>query len=97
MCGVRIRRCLLAGRRDPRLANTLAVAVEAQRRQDARDQLLREKVTLLRDNEALLREKDLLMQEVHHRVMNLFKGNSLACAFTWMGLPTLLGRLVLVL
>jgi two-component sensor histidine kinase len=52
------------------LANTLAVAVEAQRRQDARDQLLREKIALLRDNEALLHEKDLLMQEVHHRVMN---------------------------
>lgn len=45
------------------LANTLAVAVEAQKRQDAREQLLR-------DNEALLRDKDLLMQEVHHRVTN---------------------------
>ena len=45
------------------LANTLAVAVEAQRRQDGREQLLLEK-------EALLHEKDLLMQEVHHRVMN---------------------------
>ena len=43
------------------LANTLAVAVEAQRRQDGREQLLLEK-------EALLHEKDLLMQEVHHRV-----------------------------
>ena len=45
------------------LANTLAVAVEAQKRQDGREQLLHEK-------ETLLREKDLLMQEVHHRVMN---------------------------
>ena len=52
------------------LANTLAVAVEARKRQDAREQLLREKEALLRDNEALLREKDLLMQEVHHRVTN---------------------------
>ncbi len=52
------------------LANTLAVAVAAQKRQDAREQLLREKMALLRDNEALLHEKDLLMQEVHHRVMN---------------------------
>jgi two-component sensor histidine kinase len=52
------------------LANTLAVAVEAQKRQDAREQLLLEKDALLRDNEALLREKDLLMREVHHRVMN---------------------------
>lgn len=52
------------------LANTLAVAVEAQKRQDAREELLREKEELLRENQALLREKDLLMQEVHHRVKN---------------------------
>ncbi len=52
------------------LANTLAVAVEAQKRQDAREELLREKEALLRENQALLGEKDLLMQEVHHRVKN---------------------------
>ncbi len=52
------------------LANTLAVALEAQRRQDAREGLLREKEALLLENQALLREKDLLMEEVHHRVMN---------------------------
>lgn len=52
------------------LANTLAVAVEAQKRQDARAQELLEKEELLRANEALFREKDLLMQEVHHRVRN---------------------------
>ena len=52
------------------LANTLAVAVAAQKRQDMQTDLLREKEALLRDNEALLREKDLLLQEVHHRVMN---------------------------
>lgn len=52
------------------LANTLAVAVAAQSRQDAREQLLLEKNALLEDKEKHLREKDLLMQEVHHRVMN---------------------------
>jgi two-component sensor histidine kinase len=52
------------------LANSLAVAVEAQRRQDAREQLLREKEALLAENLLLLKEKDLLMQEVHHRVTN---------------------------
>lgn len=52
------------------LANTLAVAVEAQKRQDAREALLREKEVLLAENQALLHEKDLLMQEVHHRVRN---------------------------
>lgn len=52
------------------LANTLAVALEAQKRQDARGELLREKDALLIENQALLREKDLLMEEVHHRVMN---------------------------
>jgi two-component sensor histidine kinase len=45
------------------LANTLAVAVGAQRRQAA----LR---ALVEQNRVLLAEKDLLMQEVHHRVMN---------------------------
>ena len=52
------------------LANTLAVALEAQKRQDAREDLLREKEALLLENQALLGEKDLLMEEVHHRVMN---------------------------
>lgn len=52
------------------LANTLAVAVEAQKRQDAREALLREKEMLLQANRALLGEKELLMQEVHHRVKN---------------------------
>lgn len=52
------------------LANTLAVAVEAQKKQDAREELLREKEALLRENQVLLGDKDLLMQEVHHRVKN---------------------------
>jgi len=52
------------------LANTLAVAVEAQKRQEAREQLLEEKEALLRENQALLQDKDLLIQEVHHRVKN---------------------------
>ncbi len=52
------------------LANTLAIAVELQNRQDARAQLLREKEALLSENHVLFREKDLLMQEVHHRVKN---------------------------
>jgi two-component sensor histidine kinase len=59
------------------LANTLAVAVQAQKRQDAREELLVEKEVLLRENQVLIREKDqllhekdLLMQEVHHRVKN---------------------------
>jgi len=52
------------------LANTLAVAVEAQKRQDEREDLLREKEDLLARNQALLDDKDLMMQEVHHRVMN---------------------------
>ncbi len=45
------------------LANTLAIAIELQERQDAREALLRE-------NQKLLHEKDVLMQEVHHRVKN---------------------------
>ena len=45
------------------LANTLAIAIELQERQDAREALLYE-------NQKLLHEKDILMQEVHHRVKN---------------------------
>ena len=52
------------------LANTLAVALQTQSRQDAREALLLEKEALLRERQALLLEKDLLMQEVHHRVKN---------------------------
>ncbi len=52
------------------LANTLAVAVQSQKRYDAREELLADKEALLHANQALLHEKDLLMQEVHHRVKN---------------------------
>jgi two-component sensor histidine kinase len=52
------------------LANTLAVAIRAQKRDDAKAQILREKETLLRENEKLLRDKDLLVAEIHHRVTN---------------------------
>lgn len=52
------------------LANTLAVALEAQKRQDAREDLLREKDALLLENQSLLQEKEMLLEEVHHRVMN---------------------------
>ena len=52
------------------LANTLAAAVEGQKRLDSRAEAIREKEATLKDNEALLKEKDLLMQEVHHRVTN---------------------------
>lgn len=52
------------------LANTLAVAIRAQRREDAKAQMLREKEALLLENERLLRDKDLLVREIHHRVTN---------------------------
>ena len=52
------------------LANTLAVAIRAQMREDAKAQMLQEKEALLRENERLLREKDLLVREIHHRVTN---------------------------
>ena len=52
------------------LANTLAVALQTQGRQDAREELLLEKEALLQERQALLLEKDLLMKEVHHRVKN---------------------------
>lgn len=52
------------------LANTLAVAIRAQKREAAREQTLREKEALLRENERLLHDKDLLAREIHHRVTN---------------------------
>lgn len=52
------------------LANTLSVAIRAQKREDAKAEMLREKEALLRDNERLLSDKDMLMREVHHRVTN---------------------------
>ena len=53
-----------------RLANTLAVAIRAQEREDVKSQMLREKESPLRDNEQLLRDKDMLVREIHHRVTN---------------------------
>jgi len=52
------------------LANTLAVAIRAQKREDLKGEMLREKEALLRENEQLLRDKDLLLREIHHRVTN---------------------------
>jgi two-component sensor histidine kinase len=52
------------------LANTLAVAIRAQRREDAKAEMLREKEALLLENERLLRDKDMLVREIHHRVTN---------------------------
>ncbi len=52
------------------LANTLSVAIRAQKREDGKAQMLREKEALLLENERLLREKDVLAREIHHRVTN---------------------------
>jgi two-component sensor histidine kinase len=52
------------------LANALAVAVETQQRNEAREKMLADMQALLDVNHRLLQEKDLLMQEVHHRVRN---------------------------
>jgi two-component sensor histidine kinase len=52
------------------LANSLAVAIRAQKREDGKAEMLREKEALLLENERLLREKDLLFKEIHHRVTN---------------------------
>jgi Amidase/Histidine kinase/GAF domain len=52
------------------LANTLAIAIRAQEREDVKVHMLREKESLLRENEQLLRDKDMLVSEVHHRVTN---------------------------
>jgi two-component sensor histidine kinase len=52
------------------LANTLAVALEMQKRSEAREKMLQDMSALLEVNHRLLQDKDLLMQEVHHRVRN---------------------------
>jgi two-component sensor histidine kinase len=52
------------------LANALAVAVETQQRNEAREKMLADMQALLEVNHRLLQDKDLLMQEVHHRVRN---------------------------
>ena len=52
------------------LANTLAVAIRAQKREDGKAEMLREKEALLQENDRLLHEKDLLFKEIHHRVTN---------------------------
>ena len=52
------------------LANTLAVAIRAQKREDAKAKTLREKEALLQENKRLLSDKDMLVKEIHHRVTN---------------------------
>ncbi len=52
------------------LANSLAVAIHAQRREAKRAEILREKEALLRENQDLLQDKDILLREIHHRVTN---------------------------
>lgn len=52
------------------LANTLAAAVEGQKRREAQDELLVQMDALLQENRVLLSEKDLLIREVHHRIKN---------------------------
>ena len=52
------------------LANTLAVAIRAHRREEAKAKMLREKEALLRENGHLLRDMDMLFREIHHRVTN---------------------------
>ena len=52
------------------LANTLAAALQAQKRQDSLEALLKEKEHILHEKDQLLQEKDLLMREVDHRITN---------------------------